>query len=188
MDGTDAVVEDGTTDERFGAVRWRVTTRSVVVGGDAVPDVAIGCLGDDPPARWIPIGTRRADMLTMTVAGRPVALRPTAAGLSRRSYRVLVETTEGPLLMTPDSPHSARLVRGVRLRADNELGSVRRDSAHSVTLTWHAPVRVLGLEADAPAPTPTEAAAGYALALAFGTGAHLVGAALLTALTRLLPG
>lgn len=183
-------MQQGTADDEiFGALAWRLESHRVVVSGDRIPEVTIVRTGADDPLPWIPIGTRRPELLDMTLAGDPVVLLPGPGRFSRRSYRVAVETTDGPLLSTPCSPTAARLVRGRSYRGDNELGIFERaDDDNAVTCAWSSTVTALGVTVEALVPTPHEAAVGHALALAFGTGAQLLLPALGSALGRMIPG
>ncbi|GIE36786.1 hypothetical protein Ait01nite_098310 [Actinoplanes italicus] len=113
--------------------------------------------GSATKAKHVPIGTRDAKSLTMTVDSEQVTLRPGPGRYTRGSYKVRVRHGAAKYLYRPKSPDTHRLLRdGVQL-GDFEI---RKDG--SIDVTWH----------EGATPTATDAAVGYALAAAFGTGAQ----------------
>lgn len=159
-------------DVLFGCVRVEVGSGHVEVSGDALPPVVLVRAPDAAVRVGIPIGTRDASALALTVDGEPVELRPARGGLTRRSYRVAVRRGADDLLFTPSSPTTARLVRGRRYRGDNELGTFERADGSLLPARWSEDVSALGVRVAGLGPLPWEAAVGYALAAAFGTGAQ----------------
>ena len=110
-------------------------------------------------AKHIPIGTRDARRLTMTVDGAPVTLRPGAGRYRRGSYRVTVVHGAVKYRFRPKSPDVSRLSRDGR-----RLGNFELTAAGTVDVTWP--------EESAAEVSATDTAVGTALAAAFGTGAQ----------------
>ncbi|GAA3047446.1 hypothetical protein GCM10010464_09560 [Pseudonocardia yunnanensis] len=161
-------------DDVFGRVTIAVDVGGglVTVQGESLPEVTVERRSGVPLLGYIPIGTRDPAALTLRVAGTRQELNPAKAGLSRRSYRVRARIDSVDLLLTPNSPTTARLVRGRSYKPERELGVYERLDDGSVAARWHQDVAVLGVVAPAARPEPAEAAVGYALATAFGTGAR----------------
>lgn len=166
-------------DVLFGCVLVEVGSGRVEVTGDELPPVVLVRAPGATVRADIPIGTRDAAALALTVDDEPVELRPSRGGLTRRSYRVAVRRGTDDLLFTPSSPTTARLVRGSRYRGDNEVGTFERADGSLLTAQWSEDISALGVRVAGLAPLPWEAAVGYALAAAFGTGAQFLLGALL---------
>ena len=106
--------------------------------------------GTGQPAKHVPIGTRKANRLSMTLDGEPVTLRPGPGRYMRGSYRVTVVHGAVTYRFRPKSPDVSRLTCDGRPLGDYEL---RADGTVGVT-------------------GGAASAVGIALAVAFGTGAQ----------------
>lgn len=177
------------TDAVFGAVTIRhdAAAGRVAVHGEGLPEVVVHRTPDVPLLAWVPIGTRDPTALALSVAGARQELHPAKGGLTRRSYRVRARVGTTDLLFAPSSPSTSRLVRGLRHRGDDELGTFERVDGEVVPAVWSQDQSLLGVTATGPRPEPEEAAVGYALAAAFGTGAQFFLAALLDGAGRAMP-
>jgi hypothetical protein len=146
------------TDSKQIDVSYDVTDQRVAVSTGhlgAVCTAVVERSGDVEPARHVPIGTRSAEHLTMTVDGRPADLRPGPGGLTRGSYQVTAVLDGVTYLLKPSSSTESRLTRdGAR------IGEFSRKSPTEVLAWWEAGAEI----------TPVDAAIGYALSAAFGTG------------------
>jgi hypothetical protein len=132
--------------------------RVVVVAGDGATQsrATIERSADAEVLSYIPIGTRDAGQLSMTLDGATVAVRPGPGRYTRGSYRVVAVHNGVNYLLEATSEVSSRLSRdGVR------LGELSRLSNADIHVTWKH-----GAEVGV-----VDAALGYALAAAFGTGA-----------------
>lgn len=147
-------------DALFGSLTLRLDTYGgvVVVEGDLVPRVVLRrAAGTRATNEYVPIGTRKAGRLALTVDGEGAALAPGRGRLIRRSYRVDVRHAGRLWRLVPYSVLASRLLRdGQRLGVFTSQGDGR------VTAEWQPAAKQ-----DA-----TDAALGYALAAAFGTGAE----------------
>ncbi|MEU8381942.1 hypothetical protein [Streptosporangium sp. NPDC048865] len=128
---------------------------TVRVEGDAVPTVVVRRSAEAVTQRHVPIGTRGADQLTMTLDGAAVRLRPGPGRVTRHSYRAEVDHKEILYTFIPTSEESSSLFRG-----EDHLGNFTTITDGEVRAEWVA------------APEPEEAAIGYALAVSFGSGAE----------------
>ncbi|MBB4691142.1 hypothetical protein [Paractinoplanes abujensis] len=106
-------------------------------------------------AGWVPIGTRSAADLIMTVDGATAALTPGPGGLTRGSYRVTATVAGVVYELKPSSEDDSRLFRGGR-----RIGEFRRKDDAEVKVWWE----------DGAAADVRDASVGFALAAAFGTG------------------
>ncbi|MGW5116435.1 hypothetical protein ACWEQ8_13535 [Streptomyces noursei] len=130
---------------------------TLTVSGEKIPTVALVRAADTDVDDHIPIGTRSARQLSLTVDGRSARITPAPGRLLRRSYRVDVECAGVRYRLTPNSIDGSKLLKDGRAVA--ELSS--SGDGH-VLAEWPEDSDVL----------PQDAAVGYALAAAFGTGAQ----------------
>ncbi|WP_244410147.1 hypothetical protein [Streptomyces albofaciens] len=130
----------------------------LTVHGERVPTAVLRRAPDAVPAGSVPIGTRDAAALRLTVDGHPGHITPGKGRPARRSHRV--DVIYGGVLyrLLPDSPGGSRLVKDGRRIAD-----FSSDGGGHVWADWHP---------DVAPPLREDAAVGYALAAAFGTGAE----------------
>lgn len=109
---------------------------------------------------------------------------PASGSWSRRTYRVVVERPGNPWLFTAATPTEHRLVRGDSYRGGNEIGMFCETDG-VVTAQWSQQVRVRKrVVVDASPATAEDCALGYLLAGAFGTGARLLGPALVAGMVN----
>ncbi|MBP2328061.1 hypothetical protein JOF56_008446 [Kibdelosporangium banguiense] len=145
-------------DARYGVVTIGVNAErgAVEVSGTQVPTVAIQRSADAELNKFVPIGTREAAHLTMSVDGVEAELRPGPGKLTRRSYRVDLVLAGTHYRFTPDSDETAELSR-----EGAEIAVFRmEDTNGEFSVGW--------LADDS---QPADAAIGYALSVAFRTGA-----------------
>ncbi|MGW6568243.1 hypothetical protein [Streptomyces sp. NPDC054975] len=126
------------------------------VRGHGLPTVELVRAPGDAPDPLIPIGTRAADRLTLTVDGAPARIRPSRGRLLRRSYRVEATVSGTRYRLVPCSYAESRLLRDGR-----PLGTFQSTGDGTVDADW----------AEDCEPTPLDRAVGTTLAAAFGTGA-----------------
>ncbi|MEU3609449.1 hypothetical protein AB0E83_28970 [Streptomyces sp. NPDC035033] len=124
------------------------------VSGAGLPVVELVRAAGTPADAHVPVGTRKAALLTLTVDGAPAAIRPARGRLLRRSYRVDVRAGGVRYRLVPCSYEESRLSRDGR-----RIGTLASSGDGRVTDTWE--IR----------PAPLDLAVGTALAAAFGTGA-----------------
>ncbi|MFH8281088.1 hypothetical protein [Streptomyces antibioticus] len=150
---------------------------TLTVSGDGVPRTEIRRIAGTPLESHVPIGTRDQRRLTLSVEGADEALRPAKGFLTRRSYRVEVESTARGhgYLLVPDSLGTSRLLRDGRL-----LGVFTSTGDGTVSAAWEGSNSGERVE-------PHDAAVGYALAAAFGTGAEPMWKLTLNVLLELWP-
>lgn len=129
---------------------------AVTVSGDGLPRVELRRTGGEVDDH-IPVGTRAADRLTLTVDDEPAALTLPKGRVTRRSYRVDVRCGDVRYRLVPDSYAGSRLLRDGR-----RLGTLMCDGDGRVEAEWRENAKVLGLDVSV----------GYALAAGFGTGAQ----------------
>ncbi|MGC7102608.1 hypothetical protein ACPZ19_48755 [Amycolatopsis lurida] len=145
-------------DVHYGVLTIDVSAeRGVVeVSGEQVPTVVIRRSPDAEASKYIPIGTRNATHLSMSVGGVAAELRPGKGRLTRRSYRIELTVAGTEYKSTPGPDEDAVLSRdGVK------LGSFELDEADGeFTVHWLTE----GDEVQ-----PSDAAIGYALSAAFRT-------------------
>ncbi|MEU9863101.1 hypothetical protein AB0D99_19740 [Streptomyces sp. NPDC047971] len=134
-------------DDRAGTLR---------VSAAGLPTVELVRAPGTTPDPHIPIGTRKRDLLTLTVDGEPATIRPSRGRLLRRSYRVDVRVGDTRYRLVPCGYVDSRLLRNGR-----PLGTLDSSGDGRVDDEWAA-----GTE-----PEPLDRAVGIALAAAFGTGA-----------------
>ncbi|QGV79433.1 hypothetical protein [Streptomyces ficellus] len=139
------------------AVDLRSATGTLDVTGPGLPHVRLVRAAGTEADPHIPIGTRDPALLTLTVDGRPVPLRPAKGRLSRRSYRVDVRLDGTRYRLVPCSYGDSRLLRDGR-----RIGELESSGDGRVSADWH----------DDTEPRPLDVAIGTALAAAFGTGAQ----------------
>ncbi|MEU9994430.1 hypothetical protein [Streptomyces sp. NPDC050848] len=125
------------------------------VSGHELPTVELVRAPGDEPDPLIPIGTRAAARLTLTVDGAPAGIRPGRGRLLRRSYRVDATVSGTRYRLVPCSYVESRLLRDGR-----PLGTFESPGDGTADAEW-AP----GTE-----PTALDRAVGTTLAAAFGTG------------------
>ena len=123
--------------------------------------------------KHVPIGTRNAPDLSMTVDDQPVTLTPGPGGLTRGSYKVTAVHAGATYVLKPGSATASRLTRD-----GAQLGELSRSDATTVKAWWDEGATVTG----------TDAAIGYALAAAFGTGKKFFLVALLEDGSNSVPG
>ncbi|WP_229348612.1 hypothetical protein [Streptomyces sp. UNOB3_S3] len=129
----------------------------LVVSGPAIPRVRIARDWRAGRNKDVPIGTRVAKELTISVDDAAVVLLPGRPGLIRRSHAVTVQCGEVTYEYVPDSYRRSRLVRDGR-----RVGRFRTRITGRAKAEWEP-------QADV---RPLDVAIGYALAVAFGTGAR----------------
>ncbi len=136
-------------------VRLDGAAGTVRVSGDGLPVVELVRAAGTPADAHVPVGTRRAALLTLTVDGAPAVIRPARGRLLvRRSYRVDVRAGGVRYRLVPCSYEESRFLRDGR-----RLGTLVSSGDGRVIDTWDTP------------PEPLDLAVGTALAAAFGTGA-----------------
>ncbi|WP_241833390.1 hypothetical protein [Streptomyces caatingaensis] len=124
----------------------------------------------------VPIGTRDADFLALTVDGERAVLGLGRGRLTRRSYAVDATCAGTAYRLVPDSFDASRLLRDGR-RLGSFTSGLTPDGTCTASADWAAGA----------APTPLDAAVGHALAAAFGTGAHPAWMLAVEAVGNLLP-
>ena len=132
--------------------------RVVVVAGDGATQsrATIQRSADAALLSYIPIGTRDAAHLSMSLDDDSVALRPGPGRYTRRSYHVVAIHRGAQYLLKATSEVSSWLSRdGAR------LGEFSRIDDADVRVVWKPGAAV----------STADAAIGFALAAAFGTGA-----------------
>ncbi|MFC4516395.1 MULTISPECIES: hypothetical protein [Streptomyces] len=103
----------------------------------------------------VPIGTRDAKELTISVEDTPAVIKPNAARTSRRFHDVSVQCTDVTYQYVTDTLRWSRLLRnGVC------VGRFRTRISARVLAQWEPTAET----------RPLDASVGYALAAAFGTG------------------
>jgi hypothetical protein len=134
------------------------TERGVVeVSGNQVPTVVLQRSSDAELNKFVPIGTRNADHLTMSVDGDEADLRPGPGKLTRRSYRVELTLAGTHYEFTPDDDDDTQLRRN-----GATIASFSMDVDGKFTVHW---------QTERDDSQPADAAIGYALSAAFRTGA-----------------
>ncbi|MEU6373495.1 hypothetical protein [Streptomyces sp. NPDC046909] len=154
------ITESPVTDALFGPLTVRLNTwrGEVVVEGEAIPRVVLSRATGTKANGDIPIGTRNAGLLVLTVGGEAAALSPGRGRLTRSSYRVDVRHAGRHWRLVPHSMPASRLLRDGR-----RLGDFRSKGDGEVKQAeWRSDAK----------PDAMDAAVGYALAAAFGTGAE----------------
>ncbi|MFF0146025.1 hypothetical protein ATK36_0519 [Amycolatopsis sulphurea] len=148
-------VDDG----YYGELKIRTNAeRGVVeVSGKQVPTVVLQRCSDAELNKFVPIGTRNTDHLTMSVDGAEAELRPGPGKLTRRSYRVELTLAGTHYEFTPDDDDDTRLRRN-----GAAIASFAMDVEGQFTVHW---------QAERDDAQPADAAIGYALSVAFRTGA-----------------
>ncbi|MEU9701509.1 hypothetical protein [Streptomyces sp. NPDC047981] len=126
------------------------------VSGHELPTVELVRAPGEDPDPLIPIGTRAAARLTLTVDGAPARLKPGRGRLLRRSYRVDAVVAGTRYRLVPCSYVESRLLRDGR-----PLGVFESSGDGTVDDEW----------AEGTEPTALDRSVGTALAAAFGTGA-----------------
>ncbi|MES5819466.1 hypothetical protein [Streptomyces sp. RG80] len=163
------------TDSLFGPLTVRLETGGgvVEVEGQTIPRVVLRrATGTKATNEEVPVGTRKAGLLTLTVDGEGAALAPGRGRLIRRSYRVDVRHRGHLWRLVPHSMTASRL-----LRNGQRLGSFASRGDGRVTADWRPTAK----------PDATDAALGYALAAAFGTGAEPLWASAVDGIGDLIP-
>jgi hypothetical protein len=130
----------------------------VEVAGDSFPAVHLRRSEAAEVSQYVPIGTRDAAQLTLTVDGTPAALSPGRGRFTRGSFRVDARLDEVHYRFEPADDDGSRL-----LRDGQRLGELMLEPETVELLAVWSP------GADV---RPRDAAIGYALATAFGTGAE----------------
>jgi hypothetical protein len=144
-------------DDLFGELRVHIAESGslIMVTGPRIPDASLRRALDATVVKGIPIGTRDASALTMTIDGVGCDLRPGRGGLTRPSHKVDVTVRATDYRLKPSSQYSSTLL------ADNhDAGEFVRDSEDRICAVWQD------------AATPEHAAVGYLLAMSFGIGAR----------------
>ncbi|MCD9143927.1 hypothetical protein [Streptomyces albireticuli] len=144
------------------------------VSGPAIPHVLLRRAPGGHPGEHVPIGSRDATALTLTVDGAEAPLTLGRGRITRRSYAVTAKVgTDGRYRLVPSSDASSRLSRnGTRL---GRLTAQRSGIVEPAD--WRRRAKIM----------PVDAALGYALAAAFGTGARAAPGMLLEAGLDLFP-
>jgi hypothetical protein len=151
------VSQNPVTDDLFGplTVQLDLVRGEVVVEGAALPRIVLSRASGTRANGDIPVGTRDAGLLVLTIGGEAAALAPGKGRLIRRSYRVDVRHAGRHWRLVPRSKRKSRFLRDGR-----RLGALVSKGDGRVTADWRS---------DA-SPDAMDAAVGYALAAAFGTG------------------
>lgn len=163
-----------TEDPLFGEIGVLLDGKAgeLTVEGEAIPRAAIRRAPETQLELHVPIGTRDADRLTMTVDGSAVRLAPSKGFLTRASYRVDVHRGDTDYRLVPVTIGESRL-----LRDGTPMGAFTSTGDGVVGVEW----------ANDASPGPEDAAVGYGLAAAFGTGADPVWKLTLDAVLHLWP-
>ncbi|AXB41593.1 hypothetical protein [Amycolatopsis albispora] len=142
-------------DEHYGELTIRTSDeRDVVeVSGVRVPTVVLRRSPGVEPNKFVPIGTRKARHLTMTVNGTGAELRPGPGRLTRRSYRIELTLAGTHYKFTPDINDDMLLTRD-----GTKIASFTLNDDGEFFVHW-----------DSDGAQPADAAIGYALSAAFGT-------------------
>ncbi|MET0136458.1 MAG: hypothetical protein ABW215_22965 [Kibdelosporangium sp.] len=148
-------VDDAYFDELM--IRTNAERGVVEISGKQVPTVVVQRSSDAELNKFVPIGTRKADHLTMSVDGVEAELRPGPGKLTRGSYRVDVTLAGTHYSFTPDSDDDTQLRRD-----SAKIASFAMDAEGEFTVRW---------QAERDDSQPADAAIGYALSVAFHTGA-----------------
>ncbi|MFI6644301.1 hypothetical protein [Streptomyces sp. NPDC050504] len=163
------------TDQHFGDLTVALDggAGALEVSGPALPTVRlVRAPGGGDPDPHVPVGTRDASRLTLTVDGERARLTAAKGRLTRRSYRVTVAHGGTKYRLTPSGWAESTLTGGRR-----KLASCMYSGEGPTTVEWLT---------DTP-PTPEEAALAYALATAFGTGAQPMWATVTDFVGELIP-
>jgi hypothetical protein len=146
-------------DPRFGIVviHTDVDKGTIEITGDTLPTVHLRRIGDPPISPYVPIGTRRAEHLTLSVDGSPGTISPGRGGFTRGSFRVDAMVDDVRYRLTPSDTDGSAL-----LRDGKRLGELMLEPET---------IELMAIWADDAHVQPRDAAVGYALATAFGTGA-----------------
>lgn len=168
------VSQNPVTDDLFGplTVRLDVGRGEVVVEGATLPRIVLSRASGTKANGDIPVGTRDAGLLVLTIGGEAAALAPGKGRLIRSSYRVDVRHAGRHWRLVPRSARKSRLLRDGR-----RLGDFVSRGDGRVRADWRSDAK-----ADA-----TDAAVGYALAAAFGTGADSLWSEAIDGIGDLIP-
>lgn len=147
-------------DVRFGLVIVNTDgdKGTIEIAGDSVPPVHVRRMPDGPVSPYVPIGTRRAEHLTLSVDGSPATISPGRGRFTRGSFRVDARADDVGYRLTPSDDDGSALLRDGR-----RLGQLMLEPKTA---------ELLAVWADDAEVQPRDAAVGYALATAFGTGAE----------------
>lgn len=169
------VVETVVEEERFGTITVRLDMKAgeVTVEGESVPRIELLRAKETEAEDHIPIGTRDASRLTLTVDGEEAVIDPAKGRLTRRSYRVDVRHAGHTWRLVPDSIPGSRL-----LRDEEHIGDFSSDGDGHVIAEWREDAE----------PEALDTALGHALAAAFGTGAQPMWMLAVEAASEMLPG
>lgn len=146
-------------DPWFGAVTVTVDREggSVAVAGGRLPETVVH-RSPGPLCADIPIGTRDATRLTLTVSGRTGRVRPAREGWTRRSHRVAAFADARSYQLVPVSASESVLT------VDGQnTGTLSSEPDGSLTARW-----VDEDNGHRTPPDPADAAVGYVLLGAFG--------------------
>ena len=130
----------------------------VEVAGAGFPAVHLRRCETAEVSRFVPIGTRDAAHLTLSVDGTPGVLSPGRGRFTRGSFRVDAHVDGVHYRLSPSDEDGSRLARD-----GQRLGELMLEP-ETIEL-----MAVWGPGADV---RPRDAAVGYALATGFGTGAE----------------
>lgn len=168
------IAESPVTDALFGPLTVRLYTGrgEVVVDGEAIPRIVLSRATGTKADGDIPVGTRDAGLLVLSIGGEAAALAPSKGRLTRRSYRVDVRHAGRHWRLVPRSMKDSRF-----LRNDRRLGVFASQGDGQVEADWRPDAK----------PDAMDAAVGYALAAAFGTGAQPVWMAAADVIGDLIP-
>ncbi|MGW3271272.1 hypothetical protein ACWDFH_07330 [Streptomyces kronopolitis] len=166
--------KDPTHDPIFGAIRVTLDAEqgALTVSGEKIPTVALVRAEDADTSDHIPIGTRCARHLSLTLDSSPARIMPSRGRILRRSYRVDVEYAGVRYRLTPDSMGSSRL-----LKDGIAIGELSSPGDGEVLADWPEDSEIL----------PQDAAVGYILAAAFGTGAQPFWMTAIEAASNMIP-
>jgi hypothetical protein len=135
------------------------------VTGPDVPEVDLHRVPGTRSSELIPIGTRRAEDLVLTVGGVSARIRPGPGRLTRRSHDIEVDIG-AVRYRARNGPYSSTLLRDGRDIGELYLHRVGGDL--TAVVDWSEDVDTV---------TP-DAVIGYVLAIAFGAGADHAAAVL----------
>lgn len=131
---------------------------SIEIAADGMPAVHLHRSDTAEVSPYVPIGTRDAAQLTLTVDGIPAELALGRGRFTRASYRVDAHVGGHHYRFHPSDEHGNRLLRDGKRLGDLML----EPETIELMAVWLPGVAV----------APQDAAVGYALATAFGTGAE----------------
>jgi hypothetical protein len=130
---------------------------SVTVHGEQVPEVVLRRKAGTTLDDRVPIGTRDASYLALSVNGVDALISPGAGSVTRRSYEVRAEHDGVRYRLTPSTDTASELLRDGR-----PVGELSKAEDGAISADWSR------LDET----HPQDVAIGYVLAASFGTGAR----------------